>query len=132
MKYHEVALYDDGRAGVSGREADDTYAPLGPLAAVGAMDAFLGDVSVWPVGDPRWDRVGIIRYPSRSAFMAMQERDDFKAQHEHQEAGMEFTLILSCTPELHEVSTQSSGGLALLISAVRSIRSLISADSPRS
>lgn len=115
MRYHEVAQYDDGREGVSGREADDAYAPLGPLAAVGAMVAYFGDVSDQPVGDPRWDRVGIIRYPSRSAFMAMQERSDFKTQHEHKKAGMEFTIILSCTPESHEVNG-SSGELALLIS----------------
>lgn len=116
MKYHEVAQYDDGRTGVSGREADDAYAPLGPLAAVGAMVAYLGNVTDQPVGDPRWDRVGIVRYPSRSAFMAMQERDDFKTQHEHKKAGMEFTVILSCTPVAHDASVFSNGALMLLVS----------------
>lgn len=116
MKYHEVAQYDDGRTGVSGREADDAYAPLGPLAAVGAMVAYLGNVVDQPVGDPRWDRVGIVRYPSRSAFMAMQERDDFKSQHVHKKAGMEFTIILSCTPESHDPAVLSTGELVLLIS----------------
>ena len=116
MKYHEVAAYADGRSGISGREADDAYAPLGPLAAVGAMVADLGNVTQQPVGDPVWDRVGIVRYPSRSAFMAMQERDDFKAQHEHKKAGMEFTIILSCTPESHDPSIEPTGDLVLLIS----------------
>ena len=37
MKYHAVAQYEGGNeAGVSGEEADDRYAPLGPLAAGGA------------------------------------------------------------------------------------------------
>lgn len=116
MKYHEVARYDDGRTGVSGREADDAYAPLGPLAAVGAMVAYFGNVTDQPVGDPRWDRVGIIRYPSRSAFLAMQERDDFKAQHEHKKAGMEFTVILSCTPGFHDASVLLNGEIVLLVS----------------
>lgn len=115
MKYHEVAQYDDGRTGVSGREADDAYAPLGPLAAVGAMVAYLGNVVDQPVGDPRWDRVGIVRYPSRSAFMAMQERDDFKTQHEHKKAGMEFTVILSCTPRSHDRSVPRSRDSVLLV-----------------
>ena len=113
MKYHEVAQYADGREGISGREADDAYAPLGPLAAVGAMVAYVKDQ---PVGDPVWDRVGIIRYPSRSAFLAMQERDDFKAQHEHKKAGMEFTVILSCIPESHDPTIEPTGDLVLLIS----------------
>ena len=116
MKYHEVAQYADGREGISGREADDAYAPLGPLAAVGAMVAYLGNVTDQPVGDPRWDRVGIVRYPSRSAFMAMQDREDFKVQHEHKKAGMEFTIILSCTPESHDPAVQPTGDLVLLIS----------------
>ena len=116
MKYREVAEYADGRTGVSGREADDAYAPLGPLAAVGAMVAYLGDVTHQPVGDPTWDRVGIVRYPSRSAFLAMQERDDFKAQHEHKKAGMDFTVILSCTPESYDPSVTPGGLLVLLLS----------------
>lgn len=116
MKYREIAEYADGRTGISGREADDAYAPLGPLAAVGAMVAYLGNVKQQPVGTPVWDRVGIIRYPSRSAFMAMQERDDFKSQHEHKKAGMEFTVILSCTPESHDPTVQPTGDLVLLIS----------------
>ena len=45
MKYHDVADYQDGRTStISGREADDIYAPVGPLAAVGAEIVFLADV----------------------------------------------------------------------------------------
>jgi fermentation-respiration switch protein FrsA (DUF1100 family) len=41
MKYRAVADYTDGREStISGREADDLYTPLGPLAAVGAEIAF--------------------------------------------------------------------------------------------
>lgn len=105
MKYREVADYGDGGAGgdapVSGKDADDAYAPLGPLAAIGAMVVFHGDVLDQTVGDPAWDRIGIVRYPSRAAFFAMQQRDDFKAQHTHKEAGMAFTIVMSCLPEQH-------------------------------
>ena len=99
MKYRAVAAYADGDgAGVSGKDADDAYAPLGPLAAVGAMVAFHGDVREQRLGEPAWDRIGIVRYPSRAAFFEMQRRDDFKDQHVHKEAGMEFTIVISCLP----------------------------------
>lgn len=100
MKYRLVADYRDERgAPISGRAADDAYAPLGPLAAVGAMVAFHGDVAEQRAGEPRWDRIGIVRYPTRAAFFAMQQRDDFKRQHVHKDAGMECTIVMSCLPD---------------------------------
>lgn len=110
MKYHEVAQYDDGSSDRSGREADDAYAPLGPLAAIGAVVAFHGDVVDQPLGAPAWDRVGIVRYPSRAAFFAMQQRDDFKEQHVHKEAGMEFTIVMSCLPTATGPSPERANG----------------------
>lgn len=99
MKYRTHAEYADRRQTViSGKEADDAYAPLGPLAAVGAMVAFFGDVTAPLAGEPAWDRVAIVRYPTRMSFFEMQERTDFKAQYVHKEAGMEFTIIMGCVP----------------------------------
>jgi hypothetical protein len=99
MKYREVAAYADGNpSAVSGKAADDAYSPLGPLKAIGAIVAFHGDVVDQRAGDPQWDRIGIVRYPTRAAFFAMQQRDDFKDKHEHKEAGMEFTIVMSCLP----------------------------------
>ena len=115
MKYVEVANYDDGREAVSGKAADDAYSPVGPLAAVGAAVAYLGDVKSQPLGAPMWDRVGIVRYPTRSAFFAMQERKDFKEAHVHKKAGMDFTIILSCLPITHDESASAEGDLVLLI-----------------
>jgi hypothetical protein len=100
MKYRQVAAYSDrGDTTVSGKEADDAYAPLGPLAAVGAMVAFFGNVAAQPAGEPVWDRVAMVRYPTRMSFFQMQERDDFKKQYVHKEAGMEFTIIMGCVPD---------------------------------
>lgn len=99
MKYREVAEYADGReATVSGKEADDVYSPLGPLAAIGAVVALHGDVIDQPSGEPAWDRIGIVRYPSRAGFFAMQERDDFKEAHHHKDAGMEATIVIASAP----------------------------------
>jgi hypothetical protein len=114
MKYRAVARYADGRAEVSGREADDAYAPLGPLAAVGAMVAFHAEVDRQRSGEPTWDRVGIVRYPNRAAFFAMQQRDDFKAQHVHKEAGMDTTIVLACRPTFH-ATVEPMGTMAVLV-----------------
>lgn len=99
MKYKARADYGgDGDHGLSGKEADDAYTPLGPLAAIGAMVAFAGEVVDQQGAAPTWDRVGIVRYPNRAAFFAMQQRDDFKDQHVHKEAGMDTTIVMSCLP----------------------------------
>lgn len=119
MQYREVADYGDDRPAVSGREADDTYAPLGPLAAVGALVAFHGDVAAQPFGEPAWDRVGIVRYPSRASFFAMQQRDDFQELHVHKEAGMAFTINASLLPTRHDPAagpgTGTGGSLVFVI-----------------
>jgi hypothetical protein len=116
MKYHEVAQYGDADApAVSGKDADDAYAPLGPLAAIGAVVAFHGDVLDQRSGSPAWDRIGIVRYPTRAAFFAMQQRDDFKSQHVHKEAGMEFTIVMSCLPAGTAAERNADESLVLLV-----------------
>lgn len=100
MKYRAVADYADGRPGeVSGWEADDRYAPLESLAAVGAEVAFLGTVDTQLLGgEPAWDRVGVVKYPTRRAFVEMQSRPEFVDKHAHKDAGMEQTIVIGCQP----------------------------------
>ncbi len=99
MRYHARAQYADGRATtLTGRQADDAYAPLGPLAAIGAVPLFLADVARQPEGTPTFERVAIVRYPSRAKFFEMQLRGDFRELHAHKEAGMEFTIVFSAQP----------------------------------
>jgi hypothetical protein len=98
MRYRPVADYPDGREStISGREADDLYAPLDVLAEIGAEVAFAGDV-VGGAGE-RWDRIGIVRYRTRRSFTEMPRRPDFQARHIHKDAGMEFTIILGALPQ---------------------------------
>ena len=47
---------------------------------------------------PKWDRVGIVKYPSRRAFIEMQSRKDFQELHHHKEAGMAETIVAGCLP----------------------------------
>ena len=100
MKYRDVADYADGRdTAVSGREADDRYAPTGPLAAVGAEIVFVGDVDQQLLGDDTvWDRIAVVKYPTRRSFVEMQQREDFQELHEHKDAGMEQTIVIGCQP----------------------------------
>ncbi len=102
MKYREVADYGaeagDEKA-ISGRAADDRYAPVDVLRAIGAEVVFHGDVDQQLLGDNTvWDRVGIVRYPTRRAFIDMQSRDDFRKRHAHKEAGMDRTIVMGCLP----------------------------------
>jgi hypothetical protein len=44
----------------------------------------------------------------------MQQRDDFKEKHEHKDAGMEFTIVMSCLPRLPFAATPQRGGFVEL------------------
>ena len=74
MKYRDVAEYADGReSSISGSEADDLYSPLDSLAAVGARPVLFGDVDQQLLGeDTVWDRIGVVKYPTRKSFIDMQ------------------------------------------------------------
>ncbi len=100
MKYREVADYADGREStISGREADDIYTPLDSLAAVGAAPVFAGDVDQQLLGDETvWDRVAIVKYPTRKAFIDMQSLPSFQESHKHKDAGMDFTIVMGGQP----------------------------------
>jgi hypothetical protein len=99
MKYRTEATYADGTKGVTGKEADDRYAPTKILREIGAEIPFFGDVIATPFGDgTQWDRVGVVKYPTRRSFLEMQNRQDFQKKHEHKNAGMEFTFVIGCQP----------------------------------
>ena len=99
MKYKEEATYADGSRGITGQEADDKYAPTEILTELGAEVPFFGDVVLQLAGkDYKWDRIGVVKYPTRAAFLGMQNRQDFLEKHEHKEAGMEFTFVIGCQP----------------------------------
>lgn len=96
MRYKAQADYGaDGEGGVSGREADDRYAPVEVLAAIGASVCFTADVVT---SSEAWDRIGVVRYPTRRSFIEMQSRKDFQDKHVHKEAGMDHTIVMGTIP----------------------------------
>lgn len=125
MKYHEVAQYDDDSVSVSGREADDKYNPSSILNKLGADIMFAADVRTTVLGED-WDRIAIVRYPTRRSFIEMQTRKDFAEKHVHKSAGMLRTVLPCCTPRDPALNTRErpTGGLSLdhvvmLVSAER-------------
>ena len=100
MKYRPLAEYRDGReTELTGEQADDLYAPVGPLRAVGAKIVLLANVRHQLVGDVTvWDRVAIAQYPYRAALIEMNMRDDFQEAHVHKDAGMDFTIVMATFP----------------------------------
>jgi hypothetical protein len=117
MKYRDVADY--GTAGgpvISGKEADDAYAPTAVLADLGATVPLFGDVADQVAGPVAWDRIAMVRYPSRASFFAMQERDDFKKQYVHKKAGMATTIVMGCVPtSVAEPATTGSGPVVMRV-----------------
>ncbi len=118
MKYKAVADYGDtdGPA-ISGKEADDVYAPTAVLADLGATVPLFGDVTAQLTDDVAWERVGVVRYPSRASFFAMQNRDDFQKQYVHKQAGMETTIVMGCVPT--SVAEPSEAGRGPVVLRVR-------------
>jgi len=116
MKYHAVAQYDGGNEGeaISGREADDKYNPSSILNKIGADIMLAADVRTSVLGAD-WDRIAIVRYPTRRAFIDMQTRKDFGEKHVHKNAGMLRTILPCCTPRNPDLNTRSrpTGGLSL-------------------
>jgi uncharacterized protein (DUF1330 family) len=100
MQYREVADYgEEGGPSISGREADDLYTPMGPLAEVGAEVVFAAEVETQLLGaGVPWDRIGVVKYPTRKAFIDMQAIPAFQDLHKHKDAGMERTIIIGCQP----------------------------------
>ena len=98
MRYRDRAVYPDGRASdLTGREADDRYAPFGPFRTIGAELVFLSDVDEQLIGDDqRWDRIAVVRYPTRRSFLDMQDLPEYVELHEHKDAGMASTFVIGC------------------------------------
>ena len=117
MKYKPLADYgDEGGPPITGKEADDVYAPTAVLADLGATVPLFGDVTRQVADDIAWERIGIVRYPSRASFFEMQERDDFKKQYVHKKAGMETTIVMGCVPlTVGEESDTGDGPLVMRV-----------------
>lgn len=107
IRHREHAAYPDGReTDLTGREADEVYGALilPILLEIGAAPLFVADVeaALADSDDAAWDQVGIVRYPSRAAFLAMVERADLRDAVVHKRAGVEHSIVLVTNPSATE------------------------------
>jgi hypothetical protein len=83
------------RMGERRRSHPELYAPVAVLAAIGAALCFVAD-AVASTGD--WDRVSVVGYPSRRAFVEMADRSDFRQWHEQNSQTVAEAMVLGLLP----------------------------------
>ena len=106
LKFRDRAAYPDG-SGVepcSGAEAYGRYqhaftVTVGETSQASVL--YEGPVDQVFIGDPaareaQWDKVLIVRYPSRQHFLAMMANEEYRAALVHRYAGLERTVLLQC------------------------------------
>jgi hypothetical protein len=79
----------------SSLDPDSRYIPIPLLSAVGASLCFVADVVA---GSGGWDRLGVIRYPTRRAFLELGDRSDTKAWNARKEGRAERMIMLGMIP----------------------------------
>lgn len=94
--------------GESGEEAYNRYsqnvAPL--LAKVGGRLLWYGQTDQFIIGgaEDRWDRVLLVEYPSRAAFLTMINMPEFQAVQKDRQAALENTVLMATTTLNSELS----------------------------
>ncbi|MGB6456450.1 MAG: hypothetical protein WBH47_18420 [Streptosporangiaceae bacterium] len=78
-----------------GRDTVTDYAPIPLLSSVGAALCLAASVVA---SSPGWDRVGVVGYPSRRAFLELAYRLEFRTWHARKERAMEHTTVLGTLP----------------------------------
>jgi uncharacterized protein (DUF1330 family) len=103
LKFREQALYDDGEA-ISGAAAYDRYqhaftVTVGAISQAHVLyDGPVEQVFIGIAGTPEtdWDKVLIVRYPTRGHFLAMMADPGYRAALRHRYAGLARTVLLQC------------------------------------
>jgi uncharacterized protein (DUF1330 family) len=104
LKFHAIARYPEGHpdAGSSGEDAYARYEKLfiETVGAVsGAKPLYDGPAMRVIAGadtDGDWDRMLIVRYPSRQNFLAMMADTTYRDGLVHRYAALERTILLQC------------------------------------
>lgn len=106
LKFRKSASYppEAGMAPCSGREAYDRYQHAFTVA-VGAIsqaeviyDGPCEQVFIGQAGTDAtdWDKLLLVRYPSRQHFLAMMANEEYRAALVHRYAGLERTVLIQC------------------------------------
>lgn len=106
LKFRERAAYTEGSgiAPCTGVEAYARYQHAFTVTVGATSHAeviYEGPVQQIFIGDPAareadWDKVLIVRYPSRQHFLAMMANAEYREALVHRYAGLERTVLLQC------------------------------------
>lgn len=106
LKFRERAAYPEGSDAepCSGAEAYARYQHAFTITVGATSQAqvlYEGPVARVFIGDPAareadWDKVLIVRYPTRQHFLAMMANAEYRAALVHRYAGLERTVLLQC------------------------------------
>ena len=106
LKFKPEATYaaGSGHAPCSGEEAYNRYehafsVEVWPVSQAEILySGPVGQVFIGEAGTPEtdWDRVLIVRYPSRQHFLAMMRDEAYRAALAHRYAGLARTVLLQC------------------------------------
>jgi hypothetical protein len=104
LKFREVADYQDGSRACSGAQAYARYQHAFTVS-VGAVsqaevlyDGPVEQVFIGMAGthETDWDKVLMVRYPSRGHFLAMMADAGYREALRHRYAGLARTVLLQC------------------------------------
>lgn len=108
LKFRAEARYPAGHpdAGGTGAEAYARYQHAFTVTVGATSQAevlYEGPVEQCVIGvagaaESDWDRLLLVRYPSRRHFLAMMADDTYRAALVHRYAGLERTVLLQCGP----------------------------------
>jgi len=90
--------------------ADQSYAPIPLLTTVGAALCFAAEVVASSGG---WDRVAVIGYPSRQAFVRLAYEPQFLDWHAAKETRLERSMVMGMLPAGNLPGPASSGRILL-------------------
>lgn len=111
LRYRAKADYGPGgEPGLTGREADRWCTRLDMVLAGGAALCFVADVVA---GRDGWDRVCVLRYPSRQSFSGLASRPDFQERQALRDAVLERFALLGTIPATVLPRTASAGRVLL-------------------
>ncbi|MBO0831135.1 MAG: hypothetical protein J2P29_04095 [Actinobacteria bacterium] len=79
----------------SSQDPDSRYIPLELLSSVGASLCLVADVVAGP---GEWDRVGVIRYPSRSRFLELADSPEWKDWCARKERRVRRAIMVGMVP----------------------------------
>ena len=98
LQFRDQANYEDGRSGISGREAYREYGKGDSrcIHAVGGDLVWSGEPTGLLIGpeDEHWDEVLLVRYPSLDAFLKMIDSSEYKAIVHHRTAAIEDSRLV--------------------------------------